>query len=174
MSNTFFIEDTPAELVVPEYDLDFLHSNALWMIMDCWYPHPWPHDVEADPEIDQRTDTIVKKIVDYLPKLTHVRLSSPERFPVHPDLAHIENWYNETPGVNSAQTMYRYMVDNGLQDVVYTGFHLGRCILQKETGAINMSKAKFRLWQKDDLVGRLVTDNEQEMLARSRRYMYVI
>jgi hypothetical protein len=171
---TVFVENVLEELQVPDYDINFLHKNALWLIMDCWYPHPWPHDVRADPEINERTDTMVKKIVDYLPNLSHVKLSCPKRFPVHPDLAHIENWYNETAGVDSFKSVYQYMTKNELQDIVYIGFHLGRCILQKETGAINMSKTKFRLWQKDALVGRLITDNEEGMLAKSRQYLYVI
>ncbi|SVE05565.1 uncharacterized protein METZ01_LOCUS458419, partial [marine metagenome] len=49
--------------------MDTLHKNALWVIMDPWQSHPSQDDVEADPKINERTQIIVDKIVDYLPNL---------------------------------------------------------------------------------------------------------
>ena len=169
---TVFI-DTP---IAPEgIDLAYLQQNALWMIMDPWYPHPWPHDVQADPLIDQRSDAMVAKIVDYLPNLKHVKLSCPQRFPVHEKLAHIENFYNETPNVTRGDIcVHNYMQEHGLKDIVYTGFHLGRCILKKETGAIQMNKYGYRTWMKRDLVGVLITDDENHMDAQSKNWLLYV
>lgn len=166
---TVFVEDPPPNL--PEWDdvsVEWLHENALWMIMDAWYPHPWPHDVEADPQINERTNEMVGKIVEYLPNLTHYKMSSPQRFPVHPDLEHIENFYNETPDVERADIrVAKYMKEHGLNDIVYMGFHLGRCIVAKESGAKQMSRYGARLWFKEDLVGALITDDYDDVYKKT-------
>jgi len=169
---TVFVDDLPPQ---PDLSLDYLHKNALWIIMDPWYPHPWPHDVEADPDIDNKTNKMVSKIVDYLPNLTHVKVSCPKRFPVHESLQHIENYYNETPEEYRADfAMLDYMNKNNIRDVVYIGFHLGRCILNKESGARVMTQYKARCWMKQDLVGVLATDDEDYMLNESKKWLYVI
>lgn len=171
---TVFVESPPP--VPPEADLEYLHKNALWLIMDPWDPHPWPHDVKADPKINERSHAMVEKIVEYLPNLTHVRLSCPKKFPVNKLLDNIENFYNETPGVPRAdQQIITYMEHNNLKDIVYLGFHLGRCILMKESGAIHMSKyRRYRLWMKQDLTGHLITDNYDVMLNESKKWMNII
>lgn len=166
---TVFVDTPPPPPA--NIDLEYLHKNALWMIMDAWYPHPWPHDVKEDPEIDQRSDVMANRIADYLPNLKHVKNSCPDRFPIHPKLAHIENYANEASGDIRVR---EYMQENQLKDIVYIGFHLGRCILHKETGAINMQRFNYRLWMKDDLVGRLITDNEGAMLDKSRKWLNII
>ena len=173
---TVFVDDTQTLPPRPDVDLDFLHENALWLIMDPWHPHPWPHDVEADPDIDKRSDDMVKKIVEYLPNLKHVKVSCPERFTIHPDLAHIENYANETwrPPNSANYKVAKYLVDNEICDIVYIGFHLGRCILNKESGAKIMRQHNAICWQYDDLVARLITDNEEEMLAETSKWLYVI
>jgi len=166
---TVFI-DTPA--IPDNIDLAYLEQNALWMIMDPWYPHPWQHDVIADPLINERADTMVDKICQYLPSLKHVKLSCPKRFPVHQKLSHIENIYNETPGVQRGDIcVHEYMKQHNLKDIVYTGFHLGRCILRKETGAIQMNRYGYRTWQKRDLVAVLITDNADHMDAESKKWL---
>ena len=157
-------------------DLNYLEKNALWLIMDPWYPHPWKHDVVADPKINERSQAIIEKIVDYLPKLTHVKLSCPSKFPIHPALAHIENYPNETPGsLRADRLITKYMDSHNLTDIVYIGFHLGRCIIRKESGAKMMSYyEKYKLYMKDDLVGRLITDDEEAMLAESAKWLTII
>lgn len=171
---TTFVEDYKDPR--PDHDLEWLKANALWVIMDPWYPHPWPHDVQADPKIDERSNEMVGKIVEFVKDVNHVKLSCPDRFPIHPDLTHIENYANEThqPPDTANFKLAQYMVDHDIQDLVYIGFHLGRCILNKESGAKTMLRHRATCWQYDALVGRLITDNEDAMLEETKKWCHII
>lgn len=157
-------------------DLEFLHDNALWIIMDPWYPSPYPGDVEADPDINKRSDVMVKKIVEYLPNLKHVKVSCPELFDIHPDLAHIENYPNASHNQPTFANLKiaQYLMDNDICDIVYIGFHLGRCILNKDSGAKMMRRHNAVCWQYDPLVARLINDDEKRKLEISSNWLYVI
>lgn len=157
-------------------DLEFLHDNALWIIMDPWYPSPHTRDVQADPDINLRTDAMVKKIVNYLPNLKHVKISCPALFDIHPDLAHIENYANAThnPPDSANYKIAKYLKANDITDIVYIGFHLGRCILNKDSGAKMMRRHNAVCWQYDPLVGRLIVDDEKRKLEISSKWLYVI
>jgi hypothetical protein len=159
----------------PVTNLEFLHDNALWIIMDPWYPFPYPHNPDADPDINIRTEVMIKKIAEYLPNLKHVKVSCPEIHPVHPDLAHIENYPNLPDGQPTFSNLKiaQYMVDNDICDIVYIGFHLGKCILFKETGARMMGRHNAVCWQYDPLVDR-IGDDEKVRLNISSDWLYVI
>lgn len=134
-------------------DIEFLHKNALWVIMDPWYPTPHSDDLIKYPHIDQHNEKTLNKIVDYIPNLKHVCIScppiiienyEPKTVKVHPKVCKMKNLYN------SYSNIMNYMEKLQLNDIVYCGFHYGMCIVFKHDGAKNTSK-KFRTWVMKDL-----------------------
>lgn len=114
--------------------------------MDPWYPHPWEKDRLCWPDIDQHNQITMERLIQYLPKLNRVAVSMPGCFTVHPALAHLVNTGNNPTKTLALVNQYN------INHIVYTGFHLGRCIINKGDGAKNMSqKPNLHLWCKLDL-----------------------
>jgi hypothetical protein len=137
----------------------FLHKNALWVIMDPWYPTPYVIDVENCPNIDQHNQKTIEKILNYLPNLNldHVCISCPKYLrdendedildcpvTVNPQLA---NFYNIE---NDIKKLIILMRKKCLSIIVYCGFHYGDCLVVKPDGIKNSSKL-FKTFVKKDL-----------------------
>jgi hypothetical protein len=132
---------------------NYLKENALWIIMDPWYPTPYDSDLIKCPYIEEHNEKTLYKIIDYLPQVKHYCISCPEFiiennqfkkiFP-HSKLSHLENLKNNYYNLESVMNKLK------LNDIVYCGFHYGQCILFKPDGAINTSK-NFKVWIKRDL-----------------------
>lgn len=109
------------------------------------------------------------RILDYLPQLTFVAVSMPKCFTIHPGLAHLDN-----TGNNPAHTLDLVRSHN-LEDIVYVGFHMGRCIIHKGDGAKNMSQHEFlRLWCKTDLCSVFPDQSQEEARQNSLAYVTFI
>jgi hypothetical protein len=137
----------------------FLHKNALWVIMDPWYPTPYTIDVENYPNIDQYNQKTIEKILNYLPnlKLDHVCISCPKYLQdenendildlpvtVNPQLT---KFYNIENDIKKLITLMR---KKSLSIIVYCGFHYGNCIVFNPDGAKNTSRL-FKTFVKKDL-----------------------
>jgi hypothetical protein len=137
----------------------FLQKNALWVIMDPWYPTPYKKDVENCPNIDQHNQKTIDKILNYLPnlKLDHVCISCPKYLQdenendildlpvsVNPQLT---NFYNIE---NDLLKLCKLMMKKSLSIIVYCGFHYGNCIVFKPDGVETTSRL-FKTFVKKDL-----------------------
>jgi len=130
---------------------DFLQQNALWIIKDPWYPHPYRTDSAYCPNINEENSLMVDKIVSFLSKLKHVKVSMALKDgnivrKVHPKLTHINN----IEGV--PWRILLIMKQYNLKDIVYCGFHYGKCIIYSTDGARVMSNF-FNVYVKKDLCG---------------------
>lgn len=133
--------------------MEYLNKNALWVIMDPWYPTPYENDLKVFPFIEEHNQKTLDKIIDYLPKVKYKCISCPkfitennktkEVFP-HKK---VNNFLNLT---NNYSNLEFVMNKLKLNNIVYCGFHYGKCILHKPDGVINASK-KFTTWVKKDL-----------------------
>lgn len=134
-----------------------LEDDALWVIVDPWFPTPFDMDLKQCPNIDELNGQVIDKIVKYLPKLKHVCVSCPtiindselhvtKKVHVHPKLKHLYNFKNDYSDV------LKYMRMNNLNKIVYCGFHYGDCILYNDDGVVNTSK-KFKVFVKKELCG---------------------
>lgn len=135
-----------------------LEQDALWIIMDPWYPTPFAMDVKQCPNIDELNQIVINRILDYLPKLMHVCISCPtiikdselnvtRRVTPHPQLNYLYNFGNQYNEV------LKYMSINKLNSIVYCGFHYGDCILYNEDGAKYFC-SKYNTYVKRDLCGK--------------------
>jgi hypothetical protein len=50
---------------------DYLKQNALWIIMDPWYPTPFKNDYIKCPNIDDLNYEILKKILNYFKEVKY-------------------------------------------------------------------------------------------------------
>lgn len=148
--------------------LDYLHNNALWIIMDPWMPHPWPKDLAKYPGINEHNNKTLVKIVDYLPKLKHVVVSCPTCFTVDSRLVHLYNTGNFPHNV------HQYMATHKLSNIVYCGFHHGRCIINKGDGAKMMKLAGYTLWELRALTSLWVEDTWDWGDQESKPYLTII
>lgn len=128
-----------------------LHQNALWLIKDPWYPHPFKQDLIYHPNLNVENNIVVDKILCYLPKLKHVKISMSlehrnTTINIHPKLSHLDNTYGQL------WTVYSFMKKNALTDIVYCGFHYGRCIIDSTDGAKKLSRY-FNIYVKKELCG---------------------
>jgi hypothetical protein len=133
--------------------IEYLNKNALWIIMDPWYPTPYEKDIKECSFIEEHNQKTLDKIIDYLPKVKYKCISCPkfitennktkEVFP-HKKVNNFLNLNNNLDKLNLVMNKIQ------LNDIVYCGFHYGQCILHKPDGAINTSK-NFSTWVKKDL-----------------------
>jgi hypothetical protein len=141
--------------------LDFLHQNALWLIMDAWFPHPWPKDRQRWPDIDQHNQITIDAIVAYLPNLQHVAISVAGAYRPHEALAHLPNT------LNNFTVLQDLMTQRGLTHIVYTGFHWGLCLLRKPDGAVNVGKrTEYQLWAYQPLCSVMPGTDKNRMDAK--------
>ena len=156
--------------------MDNLEQNALWVIMDPWYPTPYKWDLEYCPNIDELNEVVLDRIIDYIPNLKHVCISCPltimeddevKEVTSHPKVSHLYNLEN------SVFKLYFYMKKYNLKSIVYCGFHYGRCILDKDDGAMNLSK-HYDVWVKKDLCGLYPEDDWDIMDKETLKYAKII
>lgn len=156
--------------------MESLEDNALWIIMDPWYPTPYQWDLDQYPNIDELNEVVLNKIVDYLPKLKHVCISCPltikeddliKTVTPHPKVAHLHNLEN------SIYRLYLYMKKHDLKSIVYCGFHYGRCILDKDDGAMTTSKF-CDVWVKKDFCGLYPEDDWNSTDEETLKYAKIL
>jgi hypothetical protein len=133
--------------------ISYLQKKSLWIIMDPWHPTPYSKDIEIFPKIDEYNQITFKKILNYIPKLKYVCISCPtfildnnvpKLVTPHPEVSHLLNLKN------NYLNLITHMKTINLNDIVYCGFHYGKCILDKPDGVRNASKL-YKVWVKKDL-----------------------
>ena len=156
--------------------MESLEDNALWIIMDPWYPTPYQCDLERCPNLDELNEVVLNKIIDYLPKLRHVCISCPstitedgviKKVTPHSKVSHLYNLEN------SIFKLYLYMSRHKLKSIVYCGFHYGHCILDKDDGAMNTTKL-YDVWVKKDFCGLYPEDNWDSTDEDTLKYAKII
>ena len=129
---------------------EYLKKNALWIIMDPWYPTPYKHDLDRCPHIDDLNKIVLDKIIDYLSEVKHKCISC-EEYSTDGKKIHVHNEVSHLFDLKNNYSTLEFMMNvHQLRNIVYCGFHYGQCILNKPDGAINTSK-KFTTWVKKDL-----------------------
>ena len=148
-----------------------LEKNALWIIMDPWLTSPWDQDNIKDPNLDKHNLKTLLKIVNYLPKLSHVLVNCPiyennRKVVTHPLVQHIGNLNDKL------DLLLRYIELNNINSVVYTGFHHGQCILERCNSPKFLSQKLpyIKCYIKRDLVCTLPEDEESEADKKSLVY----
>jgi hypothetical protein len=123
---------------------EWLQQNALWVIMDPWISQPLK-DNENNLDINQHNYNTYLKILEYLSQVKHVCVACDE--PIYPELIEFPNVkYNTT-------RLYLLAKNRKCENLVYCGFHYGRCIVRgRPNGTANMSKL-MKCWVKKDLCG---------------------
>lgn len=118
---------------------NYLKSNALWLVMDPWIYQPNDDGVrDRCPEIDQLNYAVFIEIEKILDQLTHVisccyhEVYEPLRKYLITD--------------DNPKFVKRYTKQHGIKHMVYIGYHYGRCILFRNTGALWANEKGFRTW----------------------------
>lgn len=149
--------------------LDFLHLHALWLIMDPWFPHPWPRDRQRWPNIDDHNQLTIDAIVDYLPNLKHVIVSVAPAYQVHPALQYLYNTKNRL------DLLLQKINALGVTDLVYVGFHWGICMLNKPDGAANLqSHTSLKLYAYPPLCSIMPGSKHTQLSAKMSRYVTIL
>lgn len=147
---------------------DHLKYHALWIIMDPWEKHPSIDDVLLCPDLNDENLAMAEKICAYVQSFPHVKVSCDKNCAVTSCLSHLHNiCYDVSAVVN-------YMTDNSLQDIVYAGFHHGRCTVGRPTGARSRHLQKYRRWVVRDLVGVLCFDDPEIQDQITREHAMLI
>jgi hypothetical protein len=143
--------------------------------MDPWESTPFNKDIVRYPWLDSENQLVVEKIVKYLPRLKHAMVSCIEfvdnqKVKVAPGLAHLSNVAYDFDLIRA------YVREHAICNVVYTGFHHGRCIINRPTGAAKFKKSMrhINLWLKKDLVGEFPGDCRQYNDSLSEIYMKLV
>jgi hypothetical protein len=148
--------------------LSELENIALWLIMDPWASHPYAEDITRCPDLNLENAAMVERIATRVRNLPHTMVSCPPRFQVARRLSTIQNI-----GTNQ-HLLIKYMNAHGLDNIVYLGFHHGRCILNNPTGASSSSLEKYRKWIAREYVGVLCFDDALAMDEKSEKYATLV
>jgi hypothetical protein len=121
--------------------LKYLRQTALWIIVDPWIQQPDDDGIRSRyPNIDQYNRQLIPEISGFSHRLKHCLVNCPEDRAIHPELGHLHNI------VDNPQEFDRYTLDHGIKHVVYCGFHYGRCLLDRYTGARYADSQNLTSW----------------------------
>jgi hypothetical protein len=118
--------------------LDYFKTQALWIIMDPWVVQPYDRTLEID--INQHNRLTMDKIQVMIPHLTHLLVTCPLEHPVYDSVQHLVN------ADDNPQVVLKYLKKHGIRDVVFVGFHYGRCILHRYTGVKFAAQHGYQCW----------------------------
>ena len=136
--------------------------------MDPWHDHPFPHDINRCPDLNQQNHTMSAKISNYINSCNHVLVSCDKKYPVSECFKHYRNVaYKPT-------TVVEYIMNKQLEHIVYVGFHHGRCILNRPTGAKSSYFSNYEKWVVRDLVGVLCFDDPCKMDSKTQQYATLV
>ena len=143
-----------------------LKNEAVWLIIDPWQTQPKPHNSEY---VDNVNDYFCKKINEYMHDVKHKFIVLNEKEVVHDIFKSYSKLQH--PHVKDK------IIDNDFKDIVYTGFHHGRCTIDRPvSGAKDMSYTKTKqsldinIYFKKDLLCLLPNDSWLEMDEKSEKY----
>lgn len=141
--------------------------------MDPWEKHP-PANLNDDfgipySDIDKKNRLMTKKIACYVENLPHVLVSYDDSsFPVAKCLSCYKNILDNT------KIVCDYMNKHNLNDIVYTGFHHGICIIHNQVGVSSKKLQKFNLWVIRDLVQELGPDWLESADQQTEQYATLV
>ena len=138
-----------------------LKNEAVWLIIDPWQTQPKPHNNEY---VDNVNDYFCKKINEYMHDVKHKFIVLDEK-----DIAH--DTFKSYPKLQHHYVKDK-IIDSDFKDIVYTGFHHGRCTIDRPvSGAKDMhTKTKLNIYFKKDLLCLLPDDSWLEMDEKSEKY----
>ena len=138
-----------------------LKNEAVWLIIDPWQTQPKPHNNEY---IDNVNDYFCKKINEYMHDVKHKFIVLDENDIVH-------DTFKSYPKLQHRHVKDK-IINSGFKDIVYTGFHHGRCTIDRPvSGAKDMyTKTKLNIYFKKDLLCLLPDDSWLEMDEKSEKY----
>lgn len=147
-----------------------LKNEAIWLIIDPWQTQPGPYDGEY---IDNVNDYFCKKINEYMHDVKHKFIVLNEKEEAHETFKSYSRIQH--PHVKDK------ILDKNFKDIVYTGFHHGRCTIDRAvSGAKDMFYVKTKqsldinIYFKRDLLCLLPHDSWLEMDEKSEKYGVLI
>lgn len=144
-------------------DFEHLIDNALWLVMDPWTYQP---KVETNHRINYINNYFCAFISYSLQKykIRHKCISLDETKFVRSE------YFSAYNNINDVQRMKDYLSRNSLNKVVYTGFHNGLCIIDKNTGSKNIRKFATTYAKKDCICTLGFTQDHQYPFADRDEY----
>ena len=137
-----------------------LKNEAVWLIIDPWQNQPKPYNNEY---VDNVNDYFCKKINEYMYDIKHKFIVLNEKEIVH-------DTFKSYSKLQHPQVKDK-IIDNNFKDIVYTGFHHGRCTVDRPvSGAKDMSYENINIYFKKDLLCLLPNDSWLEMDMKSEKY----
>lgn len=141
-----------------------LKDNAIWLIFDAWAKQPPPY---SSKYVNTVNDYFCHKINEYMKSVKH-------KFVV------LNQNDIESNGIHNAFKDYLVIgheqvkeVVKGFTSIVYTGFHHGRCTIDRRlSGAEDMyhDTNNYNIYFKKDLLCLLPGDSWLEMDKKSEQY----
>ncbi len=129
-----------------------LIKDALWIVMD-----PWTVQMTMGKE-DEHTkqqnyinEYFAELIAWRLDKdmINHKVISFPHFEKLTTEL--ISPHFREYMQLHTPESIVAYCKEHGIDSIVYTGFHVGKCILRNSTGCTNMKSLGFKTYMAVDL-----------------------
>ena len=137
-----------------------LKNEAIWLIIDPWQTQPGPFDGEY---VDNINDYFCKKINEYMHDVKHKFIVLNEKDEMH-------ETFKSYPKLQHPHVKDK-ILDENFKDIVYTGFHHGRCTIDRPvSGAKDMSYTNINIYFKRDLLCLLPDDSWLEMDEKSEKY----
>ena len=129
-------------IIAPEHE--HLIEDALWLIMDPWVKSP-AHDLLLYPYLDAVNHLHAKKIEHYL-------MDIPENHVVYAVDGEPMPYFKKYKNMESCRHVNGHMMKYiDTKNIVYCGFHHGRCIRTSDAGIINMVSFGYICYVKHDL-----------------------
>jgi len=144
-------------------DFENLTHDALWLVMDPWKQQPKVEPSHRINYINNYFCAFIAYSLDHY-KITHKCISLDENRYVRSEyFLGFNNIFDE-------HLLEDYLDDNGLDKVVYTGFHNGLCIVDNPTGAKNVRKFATTYAKKDCICTLGFTQDHQYPFAIRDEY----
>ena len=161
-----------------EYNLDLM-QNALWLVMDPWRVQTTLGEQDDHTrEQDYINNYFAELIAWKLDEVDYKAISLPH-YDRRDDENAISPHFDGYTALHTAESVVTYCNDRNIESIVYTGFHVGKCILRNSTGCVNMKSLGFTTYLALNLtcVLKNTTTNSYpfgQMIGRSMEHCQLI
>jgi len=133
-----------------KYNLNLM-KNALWIVMDPWRVQTTlGKQDDYTREQDYINEYFAGLIAWKLDTARHKVISLPH-YDRRDDENAISPYFDGYMQLHTPESVVDYCNKHNINSIVYTGFHVGKCILRNSTGAINMKSLGFKTYMAVDL-----------------------
>ena len=149
-----------------------LNENSIWIIMDPWsnqeelFPS-WVPENLGPGELNDWNSVHMNKILEYLPNIKYPLVVTTEidKSPaVLQNLPYIQHYPNKA----GPHLIERLMHKHNLTNIIYSGFHEQKCIINRRTGYKNMSDLGIECYICKDLTCPYPVEGWTKVVHRQR------